>query len=190
MKLENEITVLVNTTYDLLDTQLKQMGFEIKEEYQLNDTYMIDKNINIAVMNNLDILSKTILVREIEGIKKELLYKYKKYAKNGDIIEQGKIACSITDIDKAINFMESINYKILFNIYDKCIVYANNDIQFAVQLVNNKYIFIEMEDTQEFTNKSYNDIELMKQDLLKYNLPIDKTNFFVKKAELLLNEIK
>ena len=45
------------------------------------------------------------------NIKKELLYKYKKYASNGDILEQGKVECPVTDIDKAVKFMESINYK-------------------------------------------------------------------------------
>lgn len=48
---------------------------------------MIEENIDILNMTNLDILKKCVLVRNIVDIKKELLYKYKKYDSNGDIIE-------------------------------------------------------------------------------------------------------
>ena len=55
----------------------------------------------------------------------------------------------------------------------------------AVQLVNDKYIFIEME-SDENNKKS---IEELEKDLLSYNLSIDKNNFFVKKAEMMLKEV-
>lgn len=41
-------------------------------------------------MKSLDILKKCVLVRDIVGILKQLLYKYKKCDNNGDIIEQEK----------------------------------------------------------------------------------------------------
>ena len=84
--------------------------------------------------------------------------------------------------------MKAINYKILFKIYDKCIVYANEFTELAVQLVNDKYIFIELEDRCNHINRFYNTIDEMKDDLDKYNLPYNKDNYFVKKAELILDE--
>lgn len=54
-----------------------------------------------------------------------------------------------------------------------------------MQLVNDKYIFIEME-SDENNKKS---IEELEKDLLSYNLSIDKNNFFVKKAEMMLKEV-
>lgn len=188
MKMETEITVLVKSDYNTLKRILKENEFQKKEEYELEDTYMIDNNIDLSKLSKLEILQKCILVRNIVNIKKELLYKYKKYAPNGDIIEQGKVECPVLDIDKAIDFMKSINYKKLFKIYDKCIVYANKETELIVQLVNDKYIFIEMEDNCEYINRHYNSVEELKEDLNRYQLPIDTSNYFVKKAELILNE--
>lgn len=190
MQFETEITVLVTVDYETLEKELKQNNFVKKEEYTVNDVYMIDNKIDISNMNNLDILKKCILVRNIEGFAKELLYKYKKYDDNGDILEQGKVRCPITNIPKAIQFMKAINYKELFKINDKCIVYANSKSELVVQLVNDKYIFIEMENKCEFTDRVYNNVDELKEDICSYNLSIDKSNFFVKKAEMILNEVK
>jgi len=188
MKMETEITVLVKGTYNDLKKELEKNGFQIKEEYELRDDYMINNNIDLSKLSKLEILQNCILVRDIVNIKKELLYKYKKYASNGDILEQGKVECPVMDIDKAVKFMESINYKKIFNIYDKCIVYANRETELVVQLVNDKYIFIEMESECELIDKKYESVEELKKDLNRYNLPIDNSNYFVKKAELILSE--
>ena len=189
MELENEITVLVKTDYKSLLYELEQNDFIKKEEYIVNDTYLINNSIDIFNMEILNILKKCVLVRNIEGIEKELLYKYKEYDENGDIIKQGKVKCPVIDISKAIGFMQAIGYRKLFNIYDKCIVFINNKTELVVQLVNNKYIFIEMESKCEYIDKEYNTIDDMKDDLCSYNLSIDKSNFFVKKAEIILKEL-
>lgn len=189
MKLENEIIILVKTDYKSLLYELAQNGFIQKEEYIINDTYLINDTIDIFNMNTLNILKKCVLVRNVEGIEKELLYKYKEYADNGDITKQTKVKCPVVDISKAIDFMKAIGYRKLFNIYDKCIVFINNKTELVVQLVNNKYIFIEMESKCEYIDKEYNTIDDMKDDLCSYNLSIDKSNFFVKKAEIILKEL-
>ena len=189
MQMETEISVLVKADYETLQKELKENNFLLKEEYVVNDIYMIDENFDISNMSYLDILKKCILVRDIVGFEKVLLYKYKKYAENGDILEQGKVRCPITDVDKAVKFMEAIHYKRLFDISDNCIVYANDKSELVVQLVNDKYIFIEMESTGDYIDREYKDVEEMKSDLLSYNLSIDESNFFVKKAEITLKEI-
>ncbi len=189
MQMETEITVLVKTDYENLKKELELNGFNIKEEYIVNDTYMVNSAIDILNMNSLDILKNCILVREVVGIEKELLYKYKKYDNNGDIVEQGKVKCPITDINKAIQFMNTIQYKELFNIFDKCIVFANDKTELVVQLVNNKYVFIEMEAKCEYINRECQTLNELKKDLCSYNLSIDNSNFFVKKSEIILNEV-
>lgn len=188
MKKEIEITVRVNVSYEKLEEELKQNNFIKKEEYIVNDSYLINSSINITDMKSLDILKKCVLVRDIVGILKQLLYKYKKYDSNGDIIEQGKIKCPVTDINKAMEFMNAIGYEKLFDIHDKCIVFANDKTELVVQLVNDKYIFIEMESEPQYINRKYENVEELKDDICSYNLSIDKSNFFVKKAELILNE--
>lgn len=189
MKIETEITVLVKTDYLTLKEELEKNDFKIKEEYELNDDYLIDSRLDLTKLTNLEIIKNCVLVRDIMNIKKVLLHKYKKYANNGDIIEQGKVECPISDTSKAIDFMKAINYQKLFHIYDKCIVFANKDSELVVQLVNDKYIFIEMESTCEYIDRKYHSVEELKKDLIRYKLPIDESNFFVKKAELMLKEV-
>lgn len=185
MQMEKEITVLVNSDYETLQKDLYEKGFKIEEEFNFNDVYMLDERVDISNMNYLDILKNCILVRNSVGIEMELLYKYKKYDVNGDILEQGKVKCPITDVDKAVRFMETIHYKRMFDINDDCIVYTNGKNKLAVQLVNDKNIFIEME-SDENNDES---VDEMKEDILSYNLSIDESNFFVKKAELMLKEV-
>lgn len=188
MKKEMEIAVKVNVSYEKLEEELKQNNFIKKEEYIVNDSYLINSLINITDMKSLDILKKCVLVRDIVGILKQLLYKYKKYDNNGSIIEQGKIKCPVTDINKAMEFMNAIGYEKLFDIHDKCIVFENEKTELVVQLVNDKYIFIEMESEPQYINRKYENVDELKDDICSYNLSIDKSNFFVKKAELILNE--
>lgn len=188
MNYENEITVKVNTTYDKLHNILLKNNFIIKEEYTVKDTYMINKGIDITKLNDLEVLKQCILVRDVVDIEKSLVYKNKEYDSEGNIIKQSKIKCPILDIDKGIKFMEEINYIKLFNIIDKCIVYVNNDNELVVELVNDKYIFIELESNPEYINKKYTCYLDMINELNSYNLPIDKTNYFVKKAVLVLND--
>ena len=188
MNYGNEITVKVNTTYDKLHDILLKNNFIIKEEYTVKDTYMINKEINITELNDLEVLKQCILVRDVVDIEKSLVYKNKEYDSEGNIIKQSKIKCPILDIDKGIKFMEEINYIKLFNIIDKCIVYVNNDNELVVELVNDKYVFIELESNPEYINKKYTCYLDMIHELNSYNLPIDKTNYFVKKVVLVLND--
>lgn len=189
MKKEREITVLVTTDYEKLKNELEKNNFQIVEEYELNDAYMIDKNIETSQLSTLEILWKCILVRDVVNVEKLLVYKEKKYAENWDILEEWKVECPITDVSKAIDFMNSINYKTLFQIHDECKVFTNNESELVVQLVNNKYIFIEMESKCRHIDRYYNSIDELKEDINRYNLPIDTTSYFVKKAEIILKSI-
>jgi len=139
---------------------------------------MIDKIIDIYNLDKLEILKNCILVRDLVGMRKELLYKYKKFDEKGNILEQRKVSCPILDIDKAVSFMEQINYIKIFEINDKCIDYSNGKTELTIQLVNDKYIFIEMEDKQRFGNKEYSTIEEMIEEFDSYNLPYKKGNYF------------
>ena len=188
MQKEREITVLVKCDYKTLKKELENNNFKIVEEFQLNDIYMIDKNLDLSKLSSLEILWKCILIRDLIGIKKSLIYKHKSYTANWDIIEEWKTECPITNISKAKEFMQSINYKTLFEIHDKCFVFTNKKSKLVVQLVNDEYIFIEMEAECKHINRKYNTIDELKEDLNSYNLPIDSTTYFAKKAEIILKE--
>lgn len=183
--MDNEITVEVNITYEELDKLLKEKVFKIVDEYTVNDTYMLDNRIDTTSLSNREILLKCILVRDISPYTKKLTYKHKEFDQKGDIVNQVKIDCPVEDIDKAIKFMEAINYKKIFNLKDDLIIYSNDLIELAIQLVDS-HIYIEVE--AKYKDKVYT-IDEMKQMLDSYDLPYDKSNYFVKKAEIKMEEL-
>ncbi len=188
MKYENEITVQVTCNYEELHNLLIKQGFKIIEKYTIIDEYLISKDYDLKNKNYLDILKECVIVRYIENEVKELLYKYKEYSNNGDILKQAKVSCKVNDIKEASNFMKTIGYKELIHIQNNSVVYTNDKIEFAVQLVNDKYIFIELEDKSEYLNKTYSSIEEMKEEINLYNLPIVKDKYFAKKAAIILED--
>ena len=184
MESVQEITVLVTVSYEELHHILTEKGFTIASEFQLNDIYMISDSASILDESRLDLLNKCVLVREVmdsSGVDSKLLYKYKEYDENGDIIKQGKTWCSVLDVHQAYQFMKSIGYHELMRIYDHSIVYQNGKIELAVQLVNDKYVMIEFENDDL-------DIEEMKRLLDSFDLPYQKENYFVKKALMVLED--
>lgn len=190
MKYENEITVEVNMSLEDLKEHLKKLNFTINEEYDLNDIYMLDKNFKDEE-NYLELLKKCILIRHIIEVDKEtkyITYKYKEYNENKEIVKQGKVNCPIVSIDKAISLFEALNYEKLISINDHVIAYSNDIDEFIVQYVNDKHIYIEIEDKCSFLNKTYETIDDMKDVIKKYNIPIKGDNYFVKKAEIELIE--
>lgn len=191
MKFEKEITVEVDATLNEIKLILKNKGFKIKVEYDVNDIYMINKNDKKG-NNYLDLLKRCILIRNvIEKNKntKKLTYKYKEYNDNKDIIKQGKIDCCIDSIENAQQLFEALNFEKLINISDHILVYSNGVDEFAVQSVNNKHIYIEIEEKCNYTEKFYQTIDEMIDVIKKYNIPIKYEDYFVKKAEVELKEI-
>ncbi len=84
--------------------------------------------------------------------------------------------------------MKAINYESLIEIHDKCTEYANDEIEIIVQDVNDKYLFFEVEDECRSIKKKFSGIQEIKDTINKYDLPFARDNYFVKKAEIILNE--
>ena len=190
MKYENEITVQVTCNYEELHSLLIKQGFKIIEKYKVIDEYLISKDYDLKNKNSLDILKECVIVRYIENTLKELLYKYKEYSNNGDILKQAKVSCKVNDIKEASNFMKTIGYKELIHIQNNSVVYTNDKIEFAVQLVNDKYIFIELEERSEHVKTVFSNVEDMKKVIDSLNIPMVKNNYFAKKAVIVLEESK
>ena len=170
MKFEKEITVEINTSLKNLESILKENNFKIKEIY-----------------DTLELLKNCVLIRHIIEKNKEykmITYKYKDYNDKNEIIKQGKINCYIDSIDEAEQLFKYLNYEKLLEIYDHSFVYANDEDEFVVQSVNNKHIYIEVEDKCHYIDKEYKNIEEMKKVINKYNISIKNNDYFVKKAEV------
>lgn len=184
MKYGNEITVEVDCSLEELQDILNVNKFEVKNEYDVNDIYMYNKGTSKEGKSPLEILSNCILLRNIvfkDSVLNLVTYKYKEYNDKEEIVKQGKIDCKIEAIEQARELFLSINYEDLIKINDHIIVYSNGEDEFIVELVNDKHIYIEIEDKCEYIDKHYSMGE-MKNVISKYNIPFKNNNYFAKKA--------
>ena len=189
MEFEDEITIEVDTDLDSLIKILESNGFELKEEYDLNDIYMINKNDKKG--DYLSMLAKCVLIRHIIEKDKEtkmLTYKYKEYNDKKEITKQGKIKCKIDSIENSRAIFDGLGFERLIEIKDHMLVYANKEDELVVQNVNGKHIYIEIEDKCNYVDRVYNSIDEMKEVISKYSIPMKGSNYFAKKAEIELQE--
>lgn len=189
MNYENEITVEVNTTLEDLISILENNGFKLKETYDLNDIYLINKGDKKG--DYLSMLNKCVLIRHIIEENKEtkmLTYKYKEYNENKEITKQGKVKVKVDDIDNAKLLFEKLNFEELIRINDHMLVYATDKDELVIQNVNDKHIYIEIEDNCHYADRFYNSSEEMKKVIVDNTIPIKGNNFFAKKAEIELQE--
>ena len=191
MKYENEITVEVSIDYEKLKEKLFSNNFKIEEEYEVNDIYMLNKKSN-NICEALDLLKNCVLIRDIIyeiSIFKCITYKNNEYNEKKEIVKQGKIDCYINNVDDAIELFEALGYEKLIQIKDHIIVFSNSEDELAVQLVNQKHIYIEIEGKCKYIDKKYSSFDDMKNVIKKYNIPIKSKDYFVKKAEVELKEV-
>ena len=189
MNYENEITVEVDTTLENLISILENRGFKSKEAYDLNDIYLINKLDKKC--DYLSMLNNCVLIRHIIEENKEtkmLTYKYKEYNENKEITKQGKVKVKIDDIDNSKLLFEKLNFEELIKINDHMLVYATDKDELVVQNVNGKHVYIEIEDKCNYADRFYNSIEEMKKVIIDNSIPIKGNDFFVKKAEIELQE--
>ena len=91
MNFENEITVEVDTTLENLINILESNGFKHIKTCDMRDIYLINKNDKKG--SYISMLSKCVLIRDIideDNETKVLIYKYKKYNNNKEIVNKGK----------------------------------------------------------------------------------------------------
>lgn len=191
MNIENEITVEVDTSLEELFNILESKGFKLTEEFDYNDIYLINKkNINKKT-NYLSLLNKCIIIRNIIEKKKDtkfLVYKHKEYNDNKEIIKQEQVKVEIDNIDNSKLLFEQLGFEELIRINDHMYVFATDKDEFVVQNVNNKHIYIEIEDECRYANRFYNSIDEMKSVIIDNSIPFKNNDFFVKKAEIELEE--
>ena len=189
MNYESEITVEVCVDLSSLIKILEENDFELKEVYDLNDIYLINKNDKED--DYLSMLNKCVLIRDIIEVDKEtklFTYKYKEYKQNKERTRQGKVKVKIDDINNSKLLFEKLGFEELIRINDHMLVYATDKDELVIQNVNGKHIYIEIEDKCNYADRFYNSIDEMKKVITDNNIPIKNNDFFVKKAEIELQE--
>ena len=188
-KVENEITVKVLCSEnELIDSLIKQ-GFIEGRKFSLDDYYYISSELDIRNMTTREILSRAVLLRYIvdDGkIIQKITFKIKNIADNGDIISQKAINCDVLNIEDAKKLFESLDYYEIMNIKEKDIIYYKNKFELAIKFIENSDILIEIETK---SNTEWDTIEKIKTIISEMKLPIEKGEYFIKKAENELNKI-
>lgn len=189
IKEENEVTVRVICSNDELVNYLRKQGFKSGREFSLDDYYYIPSSLNIDNMSARKILSKAIILRYIvdDGkIIQKITYKIKDINKNGDIINQRAINCDVKNIEDAKKIFEALDYYEIMNIKENDIIYYKNNFELAIKYIEKGDILIEIETEP---NTKWDTVENIKSIISEMNLPIEKDNYFIKKAEIELNKI-
>ena len=181
----NEITVRINGGFDEVIEILKDKGFKISDKFSLEDSYFMPKDIDINKMTVRQILEKAVIVRDV-GRCKVLVFKKKEIDEKGNILSQKKVECDILNIEDGKRFLEAIGYKEIMEIAEDDIAYSKDGLGVVLKNVKNGDNLIEVETKDE---KGLSTIEELKRKLLELNLPIDTSNFFVKKAEVELGKV-
>ena len=194
IKQENEITMKVNCGISELCKILEDKGFTVLDKFTMNDIFMIPNTLKnkIKELTSREILKDAILIRDIgnqlNGNKsKKITFKKKQFSKDGDILSQESINCEIINIDEAVNFFQAINYYKIMNIIESDIVYGKEDFQIAIKDIKNGENLIEVETVSN--NDNIDTIEKLKMRIINLQIPVDTSNFFVKKAEIELDKI-
>lgn len=191
----NEITLKLRCNIEEIIQILEDRNFKKVSEYVLNDEYYIPQDSNLTMLSIREILNKAILLRNIKEIfvdmtsKKEtkLTFKKKQFSQNGDIINQEKFDCEITNSEDGRKLIEAIGYKHIMNIKENGIIFTNGEFKIQVKDIINGDKLIEVELIED--NEKFNTIDKLKNEISKLNLPIDTSNYFVKKAEIELAKV-
>lgn len=187
---ELELCVKSNVSFDKLIKIMKDRGFHIQEDFQMNDIYMIKKEEKISFKNRNNILNDYLLIRETVGKRIMLILKHKEINDKNEIVNQKSVKCPITDINKGYDFLVALNYKKMFELKDHNVLLSNGKNEIYIQNVEKLGTYIEMEQKNLLLeNNNGNNIDEMIDILNSYDLPFNKNNYFVKKSEDMLKMI-
>ncbi len=187
VKEENEITIKITCSNEQLIKHLTDKGFCEGRKFTLDDYYLIPKDLKLDDLTTRDILSKSVIIRYIvdDGkIIQKITFKKKDINGNGEILSQKAINCDVLDYKAGINLFNELGYYQIMNIKESDIIYYKDKLELAIKFIENSNTLIEIE-----TDDNFKTIVELKQLVTELEIPIEKGNYFVKKAEDELNKI-
>lgn len=187
VKEENEITIKVTCSNDELIKRLTNKGFNAGRKFTLDDYYLIPQDVDIEKLTAREILAKAVIIRYIvdDGkIIQKITFKKKNINEKGEILSQKAINCDVLDFKAGIKLFSELGYREIMNIKESDVIYYKDKIELALKFIENSNTLIEIE-----TDENYSTIDELKKLVIDLEIPMEKDNFFVKKAEDELNKI-
>jgi adenylate cyclase class IV len=187
-KTTNEITIKVNVSNDEFMNYLNNNGFKETEIFTLDDYFFIPKDLDLDSLSVREIIAKAIIIRDIKGNHTRiprLTYKIKEINEKGEIISQRAINCNIYDKEEAKQFLDAIGYYEIMNIKESDILYSNGEFEVGTKHIENfDTVLIEIE-----TDDKYDTTQKLIDKVKELDFPVDYSNCYVKKAEIILEKI-
>ena len=187
IKQENELTIRILCSKEELIKHLEEKGLKKGRRFRLNDHYLISKTLKIEELTVREILSKAVIIRNIDNdgeIVNKITFKKKNINEKGEIVSQTATSCEVIDYTEGIRLFEELGYYEIMNIIEDDIIYYNDKIELAIKDIYNGDLLIEIE-----TNNNITTIEELKEIIESLEIPFEKENYFVKKAEETLDKI-
>ena len=187
IKQENELTIRILCSKEELIKHLEEKGLKKGRRFRLNDHYLIPKTLKIEELTVREILSKAVIIRNIDNdgeIVNKITFKNKNINEKGEIVSQTATSCEVIDYTEGIRLFEELGYYEIMNIIEDDIIYYNDKIELAIKDIYNGDLLIETE-----TNKNITTIEKLKEIIESLEIPFEKENYFVKKAEERLGKV-
>ena len=187
IKQENEITIRILCSKEELIKHLEGKGLKKGRKFRLDDHYLIPKTLKIEELTVREILSKAVIIRNIDNDGKKvnkITFKKKNINEKGEIVSQTATSCEVMDYTEGIRLFEELGYYEIMNIIEDDIIYYNDDIELAIKDIYNGDLLIEIE-----TNNNITTIKELKEIIESLEIPFEKENYFVKKAEETLDKI-
>ena len=181
IKQENEITIRILCSKEELIKHLEEKGLKKGRIFRLDDHYLIPKTLKIEELTVREILSKAVIIRNIDNDGKKvnkITFKKKNINEKGEIVSQTATSCEVIDYTEGIRLFEELEYYEIMNIIEDDIIYYNDKIELAIKDIYNGDLLIETE-----TNENIKKIEELKEIIEKLEIPFENENYFVKKAE-------
>ena len=187
IKQENEITIRILCSKEELIKCLEEKGLKKGRKFRLNDHYLIPKILRVEELTGREILSKAVIIRNIDNDGKKvnkITFKKKNINEKGEIVSQTATSCEVMDYTEGIRLFEELGYYEIMNIIEDDIIYYNDNIELAIKDIYNGDLLIEIE-----TNNNITTIEELKEIIESLEIPFEKDNYFVKKAEERLGKV-
>ena len=187
IKRENEITIRILCSKEELIKHLEEKGLKKGRRFRLDDHYLIPKILKLEELTVREILSKAVIIRNIDNdgkIVNKITFKKKNINEKGEIVSQAATSCEVMDYTEGIRLFEELGYYEIMNIIEDDIIYYNDNIELAIKDIYNGDLLIEIE-----TNHNITTIEELKEIIESLEIPFEKDNYFVKKAEERLGKV-
>lgn len=185
----NEITLKIKGSAADLITYLKAREYKMKEKFHLYDTYLVPDSLDLKNMTSREILAKALIIRRVEDEnrkEKYITFKKKDFDDKGNILKQSAIHLGILDTKKAEELLNAIGYKTIMEAAEHDVVYAKGDFGILVKDVEGQDDLIEIEASDK---EGLRTVEELVKKVKEEKLPVEMDNYFVKKAEIILDKV-